>query len=68
MNSVSAEKNTLKYHSGLLRAEIFFLWARQEILKIEICTWNQKTNFFLMFIRLPSEVLKTIKKYSFLQK
>ena len=42
---------------------------RQKILKIEICTWNKKkTNFFLMFIRLPSEVLKFIKKYSFLQK
>ena len=24
---------------------------RQEILKIEICIWNKKTIFFLMFIR-----------------
>ena len=37
--------------------------SRQEILNIEICTWNKKTNFFLIFIRLPSEVLKIIKKY-----
>ena len=29
---------------------------RQDILKIEICTWNRKTNFFLMFIRMPSQV------------
>ena len=41
---------------------------RQEILKIEILTWKKKINFFLMFIRLPSEVTKIIKKYSFLQK
>ena len=40
---------------------------RQEILKIEICICNKKTNFFLMFIRLPSEVPKIIKKYSCLQ-
>ena len=31
---------------------------RQEILIIEICTWNKETNLFLMFIRLPSEVPK----------
>ena len=36
---------------------------RQEILKIEICTWNKKTNFFIMFIRLTSEVPKNMKKY-----
>ena len=36
-----------------------------KILKIEICTWNKKTIFFLMFIRLPSEVPKIMKKYSF---
>ena len=41
---------------------------RQEILKILICIWNKKTNFSLMFIRLPSEVPKIIKKYPFLQK
>ena len=35
----------------------------QEILKIHICTWNKKTNFFPMFIRFPSEVPKIIKKY-----
>ena len=29
---------------------------RQEILKIENCTWNKKANFFLIFIRLPREV------------
>ena len=41
---------------------------RQEILKIEICTWNKKAIFFLMFIRLPSEVPKIITKYAFLEK
>ena len=35
----------------------------QEILKIEICTQNKKTNVFLMFIRMPSEVPKIITKY-----
>ena len=39
--------------------------ARQEILKIEIFTWNKKTNFFLMFIRFPSEVPETIKNIHF---
>ena len=44
--------------------KIFFRGRpRQEILKLEICTENKKTNFFLMFIRLPSEVPKIIKKY-----
>ena len=40
----------------------FGVHPRQEILKIEIFTWYKKTNFFLMFIRLPSEVPKIIKK------
>ena len=38
---------------------------RQEILKIEICTWNKKTNFFLIFMRLPSEVPKIINNIHF---
>ena len=38
---------------------------RQGILKIEICTWNKKTNFFLTFMRLPSEVSKIIKNINF---
>ena len=42
--------------------------TRQEILKIETCTWNKKTNVFLMFIGFTSEVLKIIKKYLILQK
>ena len=46
----------------------FGIRPRQEILKIEVCTRNKKTNFFLIFIRMPSEVRKIIKKYSFLQK
>ena len=41
---------------------------RQEILKIEIYTWNKKTNYSLIFIRSPSELPKIIKKYLFLQK
>ena len=39
---------------------------RQEIQKIEICTWNKNTIFFLILRRLPSEIPKIIKKYSFL--
>ena len=50
--------------------EKFFFGGRrrQEILKIEICIWKTKTKFFLIFISLPSEVPKIIRKYSFLQK
>ena len=52
-----------------VQKKVFFGGSpRQEILKIEICTWKIKINFFLMLIRLRSEIPKIIKKYSFLQK
>ena len=35
---------------------------RQEILKIEICTWNKNKTDFLMFMKLPIEVPNIIKK------
>ena len=36
---------------------------QEEILKIEIYTWNKKTSLSLMFIKLTNEVTKIIKKY-----
>ena len=28
----------------------------KKIIQIEICTWNKKTNFFVILMRLPSKV------------